>query len=320
VRLLIFTDVNSPLTGTLVRAALEEAVRRPGVDVCGIVTCNPRAFFRSRRERALALGHTALAAAADRGLPPRAPWRLPLDPGRIRRRVPVLVAPGGDPNAPAFRRRLARELRPTVALSFWAMAILRPPLLETFEHAVNFHDGLLPRYRGLRVTAFSIYHGEPHSGYAFHHMTERVDAGPVLVDGTVPLQPTSTLAQVLADKGAAAADALPRVLDLVAEGAPGRPQEPGGSYFAAEDVRALVRVSRPEDETADELRRRTRAFGRLDVTIGGRRYPVTRWRNAAPGERLAFTAADGATLAPARIQSVPPAWYLARQRLRNGGS
>ncbi len=43
------------------------------------------------------------------------------------------------------------------------------------------------------------------------------------------------------------------------DGAPGRPQDPGGSYFSASDVRALVEVDHPEGLTAEELLRRTRA-------------------------------------------------------------
>jgi natural product biosynthesis luciferase-like monooxygenase protein len=46
--------------------------------------------------------------------------------------------------------------------------------------AINFHDGLLPRYAGLNVPAWALLHGETTHGITWHLMTEQPDTGDVL--------------------------------------------------------------------------------------------------------------------------------------------
>ena len=64
-------------------------------------------------------------------------------------------------------------------------------------------------------------------------------------------------------------------------------------------------VPDPGALTADELTRRVRAFGWMDVVIDGRVRHAIRLRRADPRRPLAFRTADGATRAPDRLRGLP---------------
>ncbi|MDI5937263.1 formyltransferase family protein, partial [Micromonospora sp. DH15] len=58
--------------------------------------------------------------------------------------------------------------------------------------AVNFHDGPLPRYGGSNVAAWALYEGASRHAATWHRMTERVDAGAVLLERWFPIRTHST--------------------------------------------------------------------------------------------------------------------------------
>jgi UDP-4-amino-4-deoxy-L-arabinose formyltransferase/UDP-glucuronic acid dehydrogenase (UDP-4-keto-hexauronic acid decarboxylating) len=229
----------------------------------------------------------------------------------------VLVPPTGNPNDAQFVREVVSALRPDVALSYYCRHRFRRRLLSSFSGAVNFHDGLLPDYRGVMATSFSILAGESRSGLTFHHMSPEIDRGPILFEDSVHVGERATLGAVSRAKALLAARAVPRVLDLVAAGDPGRPQSGDGSYSSAHDWMALTHLSDPSNVTAGQIQRRIRAFGAVRVDIEGETWPVTRLRAARPGERLAFRTEDGQLLRPDRFLDLPKIIYRAIERRRH---
>lgn len=317
-RLLIFSDLNTETSSRLIEATLRLARTRSDVAVAGIVTSRPAAFRRPRTAEIKRCGRAALATAANGGASFRTffPHRVDLDRVIGRRGIPILTPEDGDPNSPSFVARIVDELRPSVAVSYFSMSIFRRSLLDAFEHAINYHDGLLPRYRGLRSTSLSIYHGEAVSGFTFHRMSEGIDAGPILTQESIAIDEHATLDETVRQKACLAVAALPRVLDLIDANAPGRPQAGPQSYFSDQDSRAIYRIAHPEELTADELHRRMRAFGTLLITIEGTTYPVTRLARAPAGRALGFRTADGISLVPNRFHGLPRALSRIPSRTR----
>ncbi|MBA2964702.1 MULTISPECIES: MupA/Atu3671 family FMN-dependent luciferase-like monooxygenase [Ramlibacter] len=58
--------------------------------------------------------------------------------------------------------------------------------------AINFHDGLLPRYAGLNATAWALMAQEPVHGVTWHEMTERADAGRIVRQASFEVSPEET--------------------------------------------------------------------------------------------------------------------------------
>lgn len=89
----------------------------------------------------------------------------------------------------AFLRRQPFDLLFSIVNSrILSAAALSMPRLG----AVNFHNSLLPRYAGSNASSWAILAGEESHGITWHTMTPRVDAGAILAQARVPIEPTDT--------------------------------------------------------------------------------------------------------------------------------
>lgn len=80
----------------------------------------------------------------------------------------------------------------TIALAGF-MRILSPWFVEEWRgRIVNVHPSLLPKYRGLDTHARAIEAGDTLSGCSVHIVTEELDAGDVLGQAEVPVEPGDT--------------------------------------------------------------------------------------------------------------------------------
>lgn len=64
--------------------------------------------------------------------------------------------------------------------------------------AFVFHDSLLPQYRGFAPTVWAMINGEEQTGVTLFEMSERVDAGPIVDQQTVPIAENDTIASLMA--------------------------------------------------------------------------------------------------------------------------
>jgi methionyl-tRNA formyltransferase len=68
--------------------------------------------------------------------------------------------------------------------------ILRPETLATARlGGINLHGSLLPKYRGAAPVQWAILRGETETGNSVIHMTPGLDAGPVLAQQLIPIDP-----------------------------------------------------------------------------------------------------------------------------------
>lgn len=80
----------------------------------------------------------------------------------------------------------------TLALAGF-MRILSPGFIDAWSgRIVNIHPSLLPRYRGLDTHARALEAGDSVSGCSVHVVTEELDAGEVLGQAEVRIEPGDT--------------------------------------------------------------------------------------------------------------------------------
>jgi len=231
--------------------------------------------------------------------------------------IPVMRPAEQDVNSEGFRTWLSELEGPLVGVSLGCLQLFRQPLLDCFEQVVNFHNGLLPEYRGLGASAWSLYNGEERSGFSFHRMTAGLDDGPVLVDGAVPVDERTREAEAEERKLVAAAKVVPEVLDAIDRHQPGRVQDEGHArVYSGKDRAAMVRIEDPGALSADEIQRRLRCFSELRVRIDGRWWPVT---EVSDDGLPAIPNADGKRLGVYRAKYVPPRIYRMAQALGLAG-
>ena len=65
-------------------------------------------------------------------------------------------------------------------------------LATTRLGGINLHASLLPKYRGAAPINWALFHGERETGVSVIHMVPRIDAGPVIAQGSCPIEPDET--------------------------------------------------------------------------------------------------------------------------------
>jgi phosphoribosylglycinamide formyltransferase 1 len=120
-----------------------------------------------------------------------------------------------------YDRALVSELRKRdVALVCLAgfMRKVGAPLIDAFPNAVlNIHPSLLPSFPGLHAQQQALDHGVKATGVTVHFVTADLDAGPIIVQRSVPVRDDDTeetlAARILIEEHHAYPEAIALVLD-----------------------------------------------------------------------------------------------------------
>ena len=107
-------------------------------------------------------------------------------------RIPTECVRNEDfPDRAAFDEALANTLErynPDLLILAGFMRILSSAFVKRFEGKIlNIHPALLPKYPGLNTHQRAIDAGERWHGSTVHFVTEDLDAGPLILQGRVPV-------------------------------------------------------------------------------------------------------------------------------------
>lgn len=115
-----------------------------------------------------------------------------------------------------FDSALSRALRDhrvgTIALAGYMRLLSKSFVDEWPGRIVNIHPSLLPKYRGLDTHARAIAAGDRFSGCSVHIVTDEVDAGEVVAQAEVPIEPGDDAASLEQRVLAAEHELYPRAL------------------------------------------------------------------------------------------------------------
>jgi methionyl-tRNA formyltransferase len=139
---------------------------------------------------------------------------------------------------------LARRTAPDLLLSVFYRTLLPDSVLEAVPTALNLHPSLLPAYRGRAPLNWVLVRGETVTGVSLHHMVRRADAGDIVAQRAIPIEPRETALSLYGKIEEQGIALLAETLPLIAAGtAPRRPQgSEGASVFGRR---------RPEDGRID---------------------------------------------------------------------
>ena len=140
----------------------------------------------------------------------------------VRHRLPVDVIDHRDFDSreqydAALLKRL-RLLDPDYLVLAGFMRILGADFIEAFKHRIlNIHPSLLPAYKGLDTHQRALQNGESAHGVSIHLVTAELDDGPILVQGSYPIHPGDTVADLQARGHALEHRMYPQLLDWISE-------------------------------------------------------------------------------------------------------
>lgn len=206
------------------------------------------------------------------------------------------VAPGLDLLFATDKWRvepLLRALEPELMICWgfpWKLpqAALDVPRLGS----INLHPGLLPRHRGPVPLAWALRDGDERFGVTWHRMDAELDTGGILAQGSIPIEDgDSEIMQIGPKLGAEAFRLLPGVLERVAAGDPGDPQDESGATWAGhfqDDDYARIDWAQPARRIHDQVRAWHLTMGLSQIAapvgdLGGERVRVVRTSLLDPG-------------------------------------
>lgn len=93
--------------------------------------------------------------------------------------------------------RTIKTLSPDLIISVGWRRLIPKSIFEIPKHGtVNFHDGLLPNYRGFAPINWAIINGETEAGLTAHFIDEDADTGDIILQKKVPIEVDDTAKNV----------------------------------------------------------------------------------------------------------------------------
>jgi len=243
---------------------------RLDVMVCGIVT--------SPGAHPSILGDNALSRIADHiGVPLLRTWRINDDHSRMD----------------------IAALEPEAAVMASFNQIVNAPTLRIPAHGfMNIHPSLLPQYRGPEPVYWAIADGAERSGITLHRAVAKVDAGPILAQTEVPVDPgdtSGTLTRRLV--GAGLPLLRPALLSLLADDPGVQPDLRAGSYLPPvghrrlEEADGAAAAERLVRAGVPNMPAWTRVSGRVEYVLSAR-VETAASAHGEPGSRVSFPDGD----------------------------
>lgn len=315
-RLLLVTDETQFIPPLMVPELLKCIERREDFKLVAVCLTTPRSvselvrgWWTKRFERRLQEVFSTTKSCW--------PWPKALWLRNLSRRYgfPIIAPPNGNLSDDTFLREIQQEYRPTLILNCYGLVKLPVEFLALADIAVNYHNGKLPEYRGVRATNLSVYHGDLTTGFTFHHMTEGLDEGAILIEGNIPVFPGQKVFDLEHAKAKAASDCFNELLNAMTKRETGRPQLGTPGFFSRRDWRKIRAIDEPQEMESDEIRRRLEAFSVLKICIEGHWYDITELAlSEKESDRHRFRTSDGVWLRPARYGFLPYFLYAPIRR------
>lgn len=115
-----------------------------------------------------------------------------------------------------------RACAPDLVVLAGFMRVLKPGFLNAFAgKIINLHPSLLPAFPGLDGIGQAFRAGVKETGCTVHYVTPEVDAGGIIAQARVPLEPGETLESLTDKVHAAEHELLPAVIARLSGGRPG---------------------------------------------------------------------------------------------------
>jgi len=311
-RIIIITNSYSSFAPKLIASFL--SVLREDRDAAAVAVVDVGSWEMSRTARRYATW------SAIRFFNPHVSPALPGRPGTIRKicrrfGVPLIHFPGIGINHPEFQRRVQDEMQANLMISIDCTLVLSPQQLSMFDVTVNYHNGLLPAYRGLRSTEWALYRGDSRVGFTFHHMSENLDGGNILVSDSIPVDKMTRAHEVEDKKTACAAGYCARVVEKMKMRDPGIPQSGDVGYYSRKKFMNIRNIGNPSTMTWSELEKRISYFGPVALKLNDKKFPVSSVVMDEGDSPFHFTTLDGVCAKATRFFYLPFPVYSMASRM-----
>jgi methionyl-tRNA formyltransferase len=225
--------------------------------------------------------------------------------------VKVIVPSKRDINALEFVNFLKETIKPNIGLALGCPQIMKKEFLEHFDVLINYHNSLLPKYRGLNATSWSIYSGEKKTGFSYHLINKNIDDGNVLLQDAIPISDKMSSFDLELMKTEKASKYIPNLLEMIIIRSKGIPQKGKPSYYGKKELEAIITIDNSSKLAFDEIKRRLSAFNVLIINVNGEYFNVTNIKKIERdvNPRISFLTRDSVRVKLIRFSYLPYAIY-----------
>ena len=93
------------------------------------------------------------------------------------------------------------------------MKIVSKKFVDSFNHIINVHPSLLPKYKGLHAVEQALKSGDKVTGCTVHHVNEELDGVAIIDQAEVPILPDDTVESLTKRIQRSEYALLPNVID-----------------------------------------------------------------------------------------------------------
>jgi len=173
----------------------------------------------------------------------------------VARKYGVPVTEKSDVNSEEFLQHL-RDLKVEFIVSISGTQLYRKALREqTRCGIVNCHGALLPKYRGLMPSFWTLCNGEKVGGVSVHYVDAKLDNGPIIVQKSYRIHPHDSLEDIMARSKDLAAEAIIECVRMVEAC-----DDQGGPPTMPNDETLATHFSMPTAEDVHRFRTAGRRF------------------------------------------------------------
>jgi methionyl-tRNA formyltransferase len=146
--------------------------------------------------------------------------RQPYSVASVAKKYGIPVTDSVDVNDDSFLQHL-REHKVELIVSISGTQLYRKKLrAQTAAGIINCHGALLPKYRGLMPSFWTLFNGESEGGISVHFVDRKLDSGPIVVQRSYRIHPHDTLEAVMARSKDLAAECILEAVRLIELGNP----------------------------------------------------------------------------------------------------
>jgi methionyl-tRNA formyltransferase len=121
-------------------------------------------------------------------------------------------------NAPPSQERIGQFQADLLVVCDYGQILSTATLAQARLGGINLHASLLPKYRGAAPINWALWNGEKETGVSVIHMTPQVDAGPVIAQGSTPIDADETAVELEARLAQIGAWLVRRAIDSLESG------------------------------------------------------------------------------------------------------
>jgi methionyl-tRNA formyltransferase len=163
----------------------------------------------------------------------------------VAKKYGVPVTEAVDVNSEEFLKHL-RDLGVELIVSISGTQLYRKPLLDqTPKGIINCHGALLPKYRGLMPSFWTLANNESVGGCTVHFVDSKLDNGPIVLQKQYRIHSRDTLEDVMERSKDLAAETIVEAVRMI---------EAGNLTLLPNDASAATHFSMPTKEDVNRFR------------------------------------------------------------------